>query len=92
MDLCMNTHTHFEELEESTEDDDMNQLLDYFEDNYIGRRRRRNRANPVLFLKFGMYTIVFRMNYLAVLTTALKVGIEKCKLPLLLTIQTFGVF
>jgi len=37
----------FEELQESTEDDDMNQLLDYFEDNYIGRRRRRNRGNPV---------------------------------------------
>ena len=37
----------FEELQESTEDDEMNQLLDYFEDNYIGRRRRRNRANPV---------------------------------------------
>ena len=37
----------FEELQESTEDDDTNQLLDYFEDNYIGKRRRRNRANPV---------------------------------------------
>lgn len=37
----------FEELQEFTEDDEMIQLLDYFEDNYIGRRRRRGRGNPL---------------------------------------------
>ena len=36
-----------EEFQESTEDDDIGQSLDYFEDNYIGRGRRRNRDNHV---------------------------------------------
>ena len=37
----------FDKLQESITDDDVLKVIDYFEDNYIGRRRRRNRAPPL---------------------------------------------
>lgn len=41
------TVSAFEALQDSTTDADLQQLFDYFEDNYIGTRRRRGRAAPL---------------------------------------------
>ena len=80
----------FEELQDFA-DAEMGPILNYFEDNYIGRKRRRNLASPMY--AHGLWNIEeMLVDGLPCTNNAVKAGNATCNQPLPVNTRICGNF
>ena len=84
---------HFEQLQEHVSDA-VTRVLDYFEDNYVGRPLRHGRRPPIFVFAHSLWNMYARTDAQLPRTIIiqLKAGIAVFRLALVATTQIFGDF
>ena len=83
---------HFEQLQEHVSDA-VTRVLDYFEDNYVGRPLRHGRRPPIFVFAHSLWNMYARTDaQLPRTIIQLKAGIAVFRLALVATTQIFGDF